>query len=120
MIASYIDIDIIKDVMSFDVHFLMDKNLVCEVEIFDRQVNLNAFITLLTTLEKGIVSTPIFFELQDYYANKIAFKISPYPPFDWVVLNVPTQHTPNQFYVDRTQFCQEIKIVIENFKEIGL
>lgn len=120
MIASHIDIDIIKDVMSFDVHFLMDNCLVCEIEIFDIEVNLNAFITLLTTLEKGVVSKPIFFELQDCYANKIAFKISPYPPFDWVILNIPTQNTPNQFYLDRTQFCQAIKIVIEKFKVFGI
>lgn len=118
--ATQIDIEIVEDVMSFNMHFLMDNHLVCEIEIFDRQVNFNAFITLLTALEQGIVSKPIFLELQDYYANKISFKISPYPPLDWVVLNMPIPNTPNQFYVDRTQFCQAIRIVIEKFTEIGL
>lgn len=120
MIATQVGIDVIEDVVSLNICFLMDNHLVCEIEIFDIQVNFNAFMALLTVLEKGVISKPIFFELQDYYANKIAFKISPYPPFDWVVLNVPTQNTPNQFYVDRTQFCQAIRIVIEKFTEIGL
>lgn len=120
MIETQIDIDIVADVISLNIHFLMDDNLVCEVEIFDKQVNFNAFVELLTILEKGIISKPIFFELQDYYANKIAFKISPYPPFDWVVLNMPIQNTPNQFYVDRMQFCQAIRIVIDKFKEYRL
>lgn len=115
MLANYLEIDVVDDKISCYINFLIDKKLVCEIEIFDRQVNFNAFMVLLTELEKGVVSKPIFLELQDYYANKIAFKISPYPPFDWVVLNIPTQNTPNQFYVDRTQFCQAIRIVIEKF-----
>lgn len=118
--ATQIGIDIVEDVMSLNVHFLMDNHLVCQIEIFDRQVNFDAFVDLLATLEKGMIKKPLFLILTDYYANKIAFKISPYPPFDWVVIGVPIQNTPNQFYADRVQFCQAIKMAIERFKDYGI
>ncbi|WFF39632.1 hypothetical protein LU290_05270 [Moraxella nasibovis] len=115
MIANQIDIDIINNYSTYDIFILIDNQSVFELECFDLQINFNSLFDLLTKLEKDIVSEPIFFELTDYCCNPVILKISPYPPFDWIVLNIPDQNDKRKFFIDRQQFCYAIKIAVEKF-----
>lgn len=87
-----------------------------EYEFYHLYPNLKSLTNLIKQIKPAPIAESVYFTLDCYY-QKATCKLSPCPPYDWLVLKI----NDDIFYIDRLEFCNNLIKSMQSFlKEMNL